>query len=267
MFESLVRYRDEQGETHYGGVKDGIVHRVASPLSFQAESLGEVGPEDQVALVAPVEPRNVVCAGMNLKKRFKLLGDEIPSSTGYFLKPASGIVSSGDPVDWPGWINDYVVFPSAEVAVVIGSVARNIKAENAADVILGYTGSNELEVVKEGMAWYFTEAFTSKGWDTATVLGQRIVPWDGSPIPFSCAVDGRTIQSSTTEDYVTGIPGMIEDITRVMTLYPGDIILCGASPAVDPETGNMLLVDQVSRKGMEVVIEVGAAGTLTNTVG
>lgn len=265
--EALVRYATSAGEAHDGVLVGGVVHEALRPLDFEAVG-PEVGPVETVQLLPPCEPRNVVCAGMNARTRYEKLGQPIPTTTGFFLKPATGIVGPGAAVDWPDWTpSDYVVFPSAEVAIVIGRQARAIAAADAAEYIAGYTAANELEVVNEEMAWYFTEAFTSKAWDTATVLGPKIVPFTGEPIAYTCAVDGTRVQAGSTDDYVTGIADMLASVTKVMTLYPGDLLLCGASPAIEESSGRIMRVEEISHPGMDVRVEVGEAGVLTNHVG
>jgi 2-keto-4-pentenoate hydratase/2-oxohepta-3-ene-1,7-dioic acid hydratase in catechol pathway len=265
--EGIVRYENAAGDAQDGVVVDGVVHEALRPYEFDAAG-PEVGLADALTLLAPTVPRNVVCAGHNNRPRYLTEGQPVPTTTGFFLKPATGILGPSAPVDWPAWTPaDYVVFPSAEVAVVIGRPARAVTVETAADYILGYTGANELEVVNEEMSWYFTNAFRSKSWDGATVLGPKIVPYTGESIHYVCDVDGRRIQSGSTDDYVNGIELMLSNVTTLMTLYPGDVLLCGAAPPTEEATGRIMRVEEISRPGMDVRVEVGGAGVLENRVG
>jgi 2-keto-4-pentenoate hydratase/2-oxohepta-3-ene-1,7-dioic acid hydratase in catechol pathway len=265
--EGIVRFENTDGEAQNGLLVSGIVYEALRPFDFDAVG-PEVGPVESLALLPPTDPRNVVCAGHNNRPRYVTEGQPVPTTTGFFLKPATGILGPGAPIDWPAWTpDDYVVFPSAEVAVVIGRTARSVDPDDARDYILGYTAANELEVVNEEMSWYFTDAFRSKSWDGATVLGPQIVPYTGEPILYTCDVDGRRIQSGSTDDYVNGIELMLSNVSMLFTLHPGDVLLCGAAPPTDEATGRIMRVEEIAHPGMDVRVEVEGAGVLDNRIG
>jgi 2-keto-4-pentenoate hydratase/2-oxohepta-3-ene-1,7-dioic acid hydratase in catechol pathway len=176
----------------------------------------------------------------------------VPVEPLMFLKPNTAIIGPGDPVVMPPQSErvDY----EGELAVVIGRLCREVPAARASDVILGYTCANDVtarDLQKKDGQW--TRA---KGFDTFCPLG----PWietelDPSDLAISTTVNGETRQASRTDKLLHHIPELIEYITQVMTLLPGDVILTGTPEGVGP-----LQVDD------EVSVTIENIGTLTNRV-
>jgi 2-keto-4-pentenoate hydratase/2-oxohepta-3-ene-1,7-dioic acid hydratase in catechol pathway len=204
-------------------------------------------------LLSPVFPTKVVCVGRNYVAHAAERGSEVPSEPLIFLKPATSVIGPGAPIIYPRASGN--VHHEAELAVVVGSVAHHIPAEDAEHVIFGYTAANDVtarDLQERDGQW--TRA---KGFDTFCPLGPAIEteldPSEG--LTVSARVNGATKQSGSTADMVFGIPELIEYITDVMTLLPGDVILTGTPPGVGP----LLPGDRVD-------IEVERIGILSNQV-
>ena len=141
-----------------------------------------------------------------------------------------------------------------ELAVVIGALARDIRAEDAYRVILGYTCANDVtlrDLQKTDDQWA-----RAKGFDGSCPLG----PWietdiDPNDVGLQTRLNGEVRQQGTSTDMVYGVATLIEYITAFMTLLPGDVILTGTPEGVGA------LAD-----GDVVEVEVDGVGTLANPV-
>ena len=248
----IVRVRADEGIV-YGAVEpEGIRLYKGSPL-FEWESTEVIAPFDTVQLLAPVFPTKVLAVGRNYADHAAEMGSESPDSPVLFMKPATSVIGPGAPIVLPP--DSVEVHHEAEVAVVVGSVARNVRAEDASSVILGYSAANDVtarDLQRSDGQW--TRA---KGYDTFCPLGPAIEtefdPLEG--VDVICRVNGKVRQAGQTTDLVFGVAELIEYVTRVMTLLPGDVILTGTPAGVGP------LVD-----GDLVEVDVQSIGVLTNPV-
>jgi 2-keto-4-pentenoate hydratase/2-oxohepta-3-ene-1,7-dioic acid hydratase in catechol pathway len=210
-----------------------------------------------VRLLAPVIPRSkVVAIGRNYAAHAAELGNDVPEEPLMFLKPNTSVVGPGDQVFYPSQTSrlDY----EGELAVIIGRICRDVPAEQATDVIFGYTIGNDVtarDLQKKDGQW--TRA---KGFDSFCPLG----PWietDLDPQTFADGVsiqthlNGELVQDGSTKDLIFDIPSLIAYITSVMTLLPGDVILTGTPDGI----GEM-------QPGDEVEVSIAGLGALTNTV-
>ncbi len=248
----IVRVRADEGIV-YGAVEpEGIRLYKGSPL-VEWESTEVVAPFDSVQLLAPVFPTKVLAIGKNYADHAAEMGSETPDSPILFMKPATSVIGPGAPIVLPP--DSMEVHHEAEFAVVIGSVARNVRAENASSIILGYAAANDVtarDLQRSDGQW--TRA---KGYDTFCPLGPAIEtefdPLEG--VDVICRVNGEVRQTGQTTDLVFGVAELIEYVTRVMTLLPGDVILTGTPAGVGP------IVD-----GDVVEVDVQSIGVLTNPV-
>ena len=248
----IVRVRADEGIV-YGAVEpEGIRLYKGSPL-FEWESTEVIAPFDTVQLLAPVFPTKVLAVGRNYADHAAEMGSESPDSPVLFMKPATSVIGPGAPIVLPP--DSVEVHHEAEVAVVVGSVARNVRAEDASSVILGYTAANDVtarDLQRSDGQWT-----RGKGYDTFCPLGPAIEtefdPLEG--VDVICRVNGKVRQTGQTTDLIFGVAELIEYVTRVMTLLPGDVILTGTPAGVGP------LVD-----GDLVEVDVQSIGVLTNPV-
>ena len=138
---------------------------------------------------------------------------------------------------------------------MIGKVARDVRMEDAAGYILGYTAANDVtarDLQKSDVQWT-----RGKGFDTFCPLGPAIDtdldPLEG--LQVTCRVNGELRQSGSTSDMIFGVAELISYITAIMTLLPGDVILTGTPAGVGP------IVD-----GDRVEVEIEGIGVLVNPV-
>ncbi|HEX6886872.1 MAG TPA: fumarylacetoacetate hydrolase family protein [Candidatus Nanopelagicales bacterium] len=251
----IARYAAE-GRVRYGVVEGGEVlalpgHPFTAP-GEQLETTGEVHDLDAVRLLAPVLPSKVVGIGKNYADHAAEMGAVAPAQPLIFLKPTTSLIGPEDPIVLPPESSE--VHHEAELAVVIGRLCRRVPAAQALDVVLGYTCANDVtarDLQRSDGQW--TRA---KGFDTFCPLG----PWidtdlDPADALVECEVNGVTTQRASTATLIHPVAALIEAVSAVMTLLPGDVILTGTPAGVGPITA-----------GDEVAVTIAGLGTLVNPV-
>lgn len=249
----IVRLQTPEGIQYGTAEPDGVRLAQGSPLVEFETDTDVVIPYEEVQLLAPVFPTKVVCVGKNYVDHAAEMDSEVPERPIIFLKPATSVVGPGAAVQLPA--DSAEVHHEGELAVVIGKLARNVAAEDASRVILGYTVANDVtarDLQRADGQW--TRA---KGYDTFCPLGPAIAtefdPLEGMRITTS--VNGDVRQDGSTADLVFGVAELIEFISRVMTLLPGDVILTGTPAGVGPIVS-----------GDRVDVEIEGIGVLSNQV-
>lgn len=249
----IVRFKSDDDIAYGLAEAEGVTLYRGSPF-VAWEATETLIPWEKVQLLAPVLPSKVVCVGRNYVEHAEEMGNEVPGEPLIFLKPATAVVGPGRPVVYPKASSE--VHHEGEVAAVIGRVARHVKAEDASRYIFGYTAANDVTArdLQRRDRGCFTRA---KGFDTFCPLGPAIeTELDPSErLAVVMRVNGEVRQAGFTSDMVFGVGELIEFITGVMTLLPGDVVLTGTPSGVGPvQPGDL----------MEV--EVDGVGTLSNPV-
>jgi 2-keto-4-pentenoate hydratase/2-oxohepta-3-ene-1,7-dioic acid hydratase in catechol pathway len=243
----IVRIRTAGDDIAYGAVEpDGI--RVHQGTPFVAwEPTETVIAFEEAQLLAPVFPTKVVAVGRNYADHAAELGNEVPDEPLIFLKPPTSVIGPGTAIVLPSVSDE--VHHEAELAVVVGKVARRVKAEDASSYIMGYTAANDVsarDLQRSDGQW--TRA---KGFDTFCPLGPALeTELDPQGLSVVCRVNGDVRQEATTDDMIFGVGEILEYVSGVMTLLPGDVILTGTPSGVGPiEAGDFVEIE-VERIGI-----------------
>jgi 2-keto-4-pentenoate hydratase/2-oxohepta-3-ene-1,7-dioic acid hydratase in catechol pathway len=239
------------GEPAYGTV-EGEEVALIDPHPFTTyRPTGQRVPLAGLRLLAPVIPTKIIAVGRNYRAHALELGHEVPTAPLYFLKPSTSVIGPGDTVLLPNDLSDEIHF-EGEVAVVIGALLSRVTPEVAAKGILGVTCANDLtlrDLQRSDEQW--TRA---KGFDTSCPLGPAIATGlDLADLRVRTWVDDELVQDGSTSDLVFDIPTLVADISRIMTLLPGDVLLTGTPSGVGPV-----------RDGQRVRVEVDGVGSLEN---
>jgi 2-keto-4-pentenoate hydratase/2-oxohepta-3-ene-1,7-dioic acid hydratase in catechol pathway len=224
----------------WGAVLGDEVQFLVGPTEGAEETMAGAVPLADVRWLAPVAPTKIVAVGLNYRDHAEELEMALPDEPILFLKPSTSVVGPDDEIQVPAGAGqiDY----EGELAVVIGKPTRNVSAADAADYILGYTCANDVtarDLQKKDGQWTRAKSF-----DTFCPLG----PWietelDASAAHIETLVNGKVVQSSDTSQMVFGVPQLVEFISGVMTLFPGDVIMTGTPPGVGPmKAGDMVMV-------------------------
>lgn len=246
---------------HPGGVafvtvdgegEDLVAREVADHPFGTPTYTGKSYPWADVRPLAPILPSKVICIGKNYADHAREMGGEPPADPVMFLKPSTSVIGPNLAIKLPK--DSARVDFEGELAVVIGQPCRDVPAARAASVILGYTVANDVTARDHQKAdgqWT-----RGKGHDTFCPLG----PWietavDPSDLAITTTLDGEKKQDSRTSLLLHDVPALVEWVSRVMTLLPGDVILTGTPAGVGPMTS-----------GQKVDITIEGIGTLTNPV-
>jgi len=208
---------------------------------------GRSWPLADVRLLAPILASKVVCM-----EHIKEMGGQAPEDPVIFLKPNTAIIGPNVPIQLPA--NASPVHHEGELAAVIGRPCKDVAAARAADVILGYTIANDVSARDQQRAdGQWTRA---KGHDTFCPVGPWIVTdLDPSDLEIRTEVNGQVRQRSRTSLMIHDIGAIIEWMSAVMTLLPGDLILTGTPEGVGP-----------IEDGDTVSVSIEGIGTLSNPV-
>jgi len=182
---------------------------------------------------APVpRPGKLICIGLNYRDHAAESNMPIPERPVIFSKFPTCVIAPGEPVVIPS--TSHQVDYEAELAVVIGRRAKNVKASRAIDYVLGYTAFNDVSA----RDFQFADGQWQRGksCDTFAPMGQTIVTTDEITDPHKLSIklvlNGQTMQDSNTDQLIFGVPELIEFLTESITLEPGDVIATGTPPGV-----------------------------------
>jgi 2-keto-4-pentenoate hydratase/2-oxohepta-3-ene-1,7-dioic acid hydratase in catechol pathway len=198
-------------------------------------------------------PTKIVCVGRNYLEHAKELGNTVPDSPLIFLKPPSSLIGEGEAIVLPG-ASSRIEY-EGEIAVIIGKRARNVPADAAYDFVAGYAPLND--VTARDLQRTDDQWTRAKGFDTFCPLGsmKSADEVDVEGLEVICRVNGEVRQHGRVEEMAFSIPVLIEYITHVMTLEPGDVIATGTPAGVGPLAS-----------GDVVEVEIPGVGTLSNPV-
>jgi len=231
---------------------DAIVREIAEHPFGTPTFTGRQWPLADVRLLAPILASKVVCIGKNYAAHIAEMGGDRVQNPIIFIKPNTAIVGPNAPIMLPADADP--VHHEGELAAVIGRPCRDIPASRAAENILGYTIANDVtarDQQRQDGQW--TRA---KGHDTFCPVGPWIVTdIDPSDLDIRTEVNGEVRQHSRTSMMIHDIGAIVEWISAVMTLLPGDLILTGTPEGVGP-----------IEDGDTVSVTVEGIGTLTNPV-
>jgi 2-keto-4-pentenoate hydratase/2-oxohepta-3-ene-1,7-dioic acid hydratase in catechol pathway len=207
----------------------------------------------QVQIVAPVAPSKIVCVGRNYKDHAAELGNPMPPEPLLFLKAPSAIIGSGETIVLPAQASQ--VEHEGELGIVMARTARQIRDdEDALSYVLGYTCVND--VTARDLQRKDVQFTRAKSFDTFCPVGPFIeTDTDPFDLQVTTKVNGEVRQQGRTSAMAFPVNYLIRYISRIMTLYPGDLISTGTPAGVS-----------ALRDGDSVEVEVEGVGILRNDV-
>jgi 2-keto-4-pentenoate hydratase/2-oxohepta-3-ene-1,7-dioic acid hydratase in catechol pathway len=219
-------------------------------------------PLHQVTLLAPVpNPSKVVAIGQNYIDHCREQGVEPPDRPVIFAKFPTSIVGPGEAIRWDPALTQKVDY-EAELAVVIGRTARRVPADEAFEVVAGYTNANDVSA--RDLQFGDGQWVRGKSLDTFCPLGPYLATCDEVLDPQNLAIrsvlNGQVMQDSNTSNLIFGIAELIAFASRAFTLLPGDVIVTGTPPGVGVFRDPPVFL----KEGDVISIEVEGLGTLTN---
>jgi 2-keto-4-pentenoate hydratase/2-oxohepta-3-ene-1,7-dioic acid hydratase in catechol pathway len=217
----------------------------------------------RVSVMAPIpRPPKLICVGLNYRDHAAETNLEIPKVPTIFCKFPNVVIASGEPIVLPKVSTkpDY----EAEFAFVIGPGGRNISAAQAMRHVFGYTIVNDVSARDYQMMT--SQWMMGKTFDTFAPMGPWIVTADEIRDPHALdiwlEVSGERLQNSNTRALIFRIPELIEFLSSVVTLEPGDVVSTGTPAGV----GFARKPPRFLKAGDEVIIGIEGVGQLRNPV-
>lgn len=232
---------DSADGIRWGVVKGEDVLTLSKPPYDEVEYDGGKLPLSQCRLLAPCEPTKIVCVGKNYAEHAREMGAEAPGFPVLFIKGQNTLNRPDGAVHAPDFVErlDY----EGELAVVIRKRAKDVKAKNCADFILGFTCLNDVtarDVQKHDGQWT-----RGKSMDGFCPVGPYVTDEvDPGALKLVTRLNGKVVQEGNTADFITAVPQLLEFITAAMTLEPGDVVATGTPAGIGPMIpGDVVEVD------------------------
>ncbi len=224
---------------------------------------GDPLPLAEVELQVPVpDPEKIVCIGLNYRKHAAEAGIDPPPSPTFFGKYRNALVRTGADVTLPA-ASEKVDY-EAEVAFVIGRRAREVSERDALVHVAGYTLLNDLSA--RDLQFATPQWMPGKVFDGSAPCGPALVTpdeaGDHDAIAVALTLNGKTMQSDDTGDLIFSVPALVAQLSRLMTLEPGDIVSTGTPSGVgSARQPRVWLAD-----GDDVVVSSPTLGRLENRI-
>ncbi len=277
----FVTYRPADGEARPGVLEGDAIRTIATPTLREYIALApheriawhmrhELVKLSDVVLDAPVRPaRNVFCVGRNYlehaREGARAAGRELrlPDVPTFFTKASTAIAAPNAALHFDARISQEYDF-EAELAVVIGATCKNVPEPEALHVVFGYTALNDLtarDLQRRHGQW-----FKGKSLDESCPIGPWIVTpeeiGDSQSLQLSLRLNGTQKQHANTSDMIFKLPRLIAELSKGMTLLPGDVIATGTPEGV----GFARNPPEFLADGDVLEVEIERIGVLRNVV-
>ncbi len=237
--------------------------RLAANAAGSSSSVRYALTDAEFAPLVP-QPSKVICVGLNYRTHIQEMGRDLPEYPTLFSKFADCLIGATDPIARPAETDQFDW--EAELTVVIGSPVRRADAARAQAAIAGFTVLNDITC----RDWQFRtrEWLQGKNWQSTTPVGPFLVTPDELPggvrpaLAISCSVDGTVMQQDNTGDLLFDPVDLVQYISTMVQLNPGDLIATGTPGGV----GHARKPEIYLQAGQRVVTEIEGVGRLENLV-
>jgi 2-keto-4-pentenoate hydratase/2-oxohepta-3-ene-1,7-dioic acid hydratase in catechol pathway len=232
----------------YGVLEDEGVHEITrAPWEDWEKGKGRCDLRD-VRLLAPCQPSKIVCVGRNYVAHAAELGNEMPKELLIFLKPPSAVIGPEESIVLPKYSRR--VEHEGELGVVIGKKCAHLQnGDDPLLYVLGYTCVND--VTARDLQKADVQFTRAKGFDTFCPVGPCIeTKVDPKDVLVECYVNGEVRQSDKTSLMTYPVAHLVQWISQMMTLLPGDLIATGTPAGVGPLADGDIVEVSVAGVGM-----------------
>ena len=250
---------ERDGVAGYGIIADDVIEAIEGTPFGEHRRSGDRHPVAGITWLPPVIPPTFYCVGLNYAEHIvmaaKLLGTEaaLPSKPDVGYRAQSALIGHRAPIVLPPDATNRVEY-EGELACVVGRTAKHLTRDDALDCLLGFTIGNDVSE----RSWQAEDRtpWRAKNTDTFKPMG----PWIETDFDLEAAltrvrVNGRQVIEFQTNGMIFGVVDYLVEITRYITLHPGDVLWMGTEGHADP-----------IRAGDTVDIEITGIGTLSNPV-
>lgn len=275
----LVSFTTADQGAGYGFITDAGLHKSSAAFKarypdlravLNADAVAELSAHteapvtvSEVTLVSPIpNPDKILCIGLNYAAHIKETGREKPKYPSIFTRYSSSVLGHENPLLRPAVSKEFDY--EGELAVIIGKAGRNIRAEEAADYIAGYSCFNDGSI--RDFQRHTTQFWPGKSFDDTGSMGPWMVTKDELPNPeeqhLRTRVNGQEVQTTPISDLAFSIGEIIAYVSTVTKLLPGDVIATGTPGGV----GKFREPQLYMFAGDRVEVEITGIGTLSNPI-
>lgn len=247
-----VRF-SHRGTTRYGLLEGQQVQAINGPLFGSHRPTGPRIALNDVKLLYPCEPKQVLACGLNYRSH---LGNApVPTRPEIFFKPITCLQNPGDPIIMPS--DSKNLHYEGEIVIVVGKPLHRATLAEAEAAIFGVACGNDVsERDWQGGPDKDLQWWRAKGADTFGPLGPCIAcGLDYGNLQLETRLNGESVQKQSTADLIFPLPAILVQITKYMSLFPGDVVYTGTPGQSRP-----------MKPGDVVEIEIEGIGILRNPV-
>ena len=262
----IVRFETSDSEVLYGEDQDNGLTQVLEGDPFTGFSLtGRTVTIER--RLAPIEPVNIFCIGLNYRAHAEETGAPLPESPVIFMKPTTALNHPQADIRLPACcLHGPEVDYEAELAVIIGKAATNVSEAQALDHVLGYTCANDVSARRWQKHGGGGQWIKGKSFNSFCPLGPVLVTADEIPDPqllrVRALLNGEQMQDGHTSDMIFSVARLIHLLSQDTTLLPGTVILTGTPPGV----GFVRKPPVFLQDGDTIGIDIERIGLLNNRV-
>lgn len=262
----IIRCLDHKGDVRLGEASEGnTAEAVVETEDGGFEKTGQFFEIKKT--LSPVEPRAIICIGLNYREHAQETGAEIPAHPVVFMKNPASAIGTGDDIVLPQSCRDPLqVDYEVELAVVIAKPAKNVPEDIALSYVKGYTVANDVSARRWQKSGGGGQWVRGKSFDTFCPLGPVLVTPDGIPDPnslnLSMTLNGGIMQQSNTADMIFNVKRLIAYLSEDTTLLPDTVILTGTPSGVGFARNPRVFL----KPGDRLSLTVESIGTLENQV-
>ncbi|MEM0964681.1 MAG: fumarylacetoacetate hydrolase family protein [Verrucomicrobiota bacterium] len=257
----IARIQSSEGAVLVNANRDGSFTRLEGELFGK---LHDSGIESKGHFLAPLDPPTIYCIGLNYREHARETGIHVNEYPVVFLKSPTSVTGPESPIQLPPSQISETIDYEAELAIVISQDCKNVRREDALDVILGFTCANDVTARNWQSERGGGQFSRSKTFDTFCPLGPVIVTTDEISDPWSLSIssrlNGTVMQESSTSDLIFDVPTLVEFLSMETTLKAGTVILTGTPQGV----GFARKPPVFMRDGDVIEVEIEGIGTLSN---
>lgn len=203
----------------------------SNPLYSVQKTSELIALEDIAEFLPPISPPNIIALGLNYRKHARESEAQIPSHPLIFLKSTNTLTAHKEPIILPREAPNEVDY-EVELAVIIKDRIKDIPEEEALKHVFGYTIGQDISA-RDCQQKYDQQWARGKSFDTFCPLG----PWietDLNPenVVLRTLLNGEIVQEDSTADMIFSVPYLISYLSRMMTLFPGTVVITGTPGGV-----------------------------------
>ena len=247
----IVRFAADS-KVKYGVLKGEFIQAIEDKPYRYLKLADRYYQLNEVKLLSPCIPSKIVALGLNYRSHAEEVNASLPDAPLIFLKPSTTVIGPGANIVYPA--SSARVDYEGELGVVIKKPVWRVSIEDALDYVLGYTCFND--ITARDLQYQDKQWTRAKSFDTFAAVGPCIeTELDPGNVVLETFLNGKLKQQGDTNDLIYSVPELINFISHVMSLLPGDIIATGTPSGIGP-----------MYPGDTVEIKVEPIGTLRNYV-